>query len=305
MNNPTKAYMQNLFDTLKEYQLSGNWDNSNNLIWKNAEQIRHYLYSFKISGADNSFIKPYVDDALARFFHTIDIIARQKKEGKLLEIGSNPYLLTILVKKFFDYKITMTNYFDISIYGSHVKKGSQIIKSEEYNEEFEFEFFDLNIELSKLPFEVNEFDVILFCDVLEHIIVKPLDIFSKLKDILKKDGILLITTPNAVRLINFAHMIEGYNFFDRYHTNNGVYGRHNREFTITEIEKILIENKFKIIYSETLDRYNYNETSMFVDSYDTQVRLPYTRDSLIKILKAINGEILNRGDNIYVVAENY
>lgn len=305
MNNPTKAYMQNLFDTLKEYQLSGNWDNSNNLIWKNAEQIRHYLYSFKISGADNSFIKPYVDDALARFFHTIDIIARQKKEGKLLEIGSNPYLLTILVKKFFDYKITMTNYFDISIYGSHVKKGSQIIKSEEYNEEFEFEFFDLNIELSKLPFEVNEFDVILFCEVLEHIIVKPLDIFSKLKDILKKDGILLITTPNAVRLINFAHMIEGYNFFDRYHTNNGVYGRHNREFTITEIEKILIENKFKIIYSETLDRYNYNETSMFVDSYDTQVRLPYTRDSLIKILKAINGEILNRGDNIYVVAENY
>ena len=100
MNNPTKAYMQNLFDTLKEYQLSGNWDNSNNLIWKNAEQIRHYLYSFKISGADNSFIKPYVDDALARFFHTIDIIARQKKEGKLLEIGSNPYLLTILVHLF-------------------------------------------------------------------------------------------------------------------------------------------------------------------------------------------------------------
>lgn len=301
---PKKLYIKNLFDTLREFQLSGNWDNSNNLIWKNADQIRHYLYSFKINESDNSFIKSYVDDALARFFNTIDILARQKKEGKLLEIGSNPYLMSILVSKIFDYKITMTNYFDISIYGSHVKKGIQVIKSEQYDEEFEFEFFDLNIELSKLPFEANEFDVILFCEVLEHVIVKPLDIFSRLKNILKKNGILLITTPNAVRLINFAHMIEGYNFFDRYHVANGVYGRHNREFTITEIQKILIENKFKVIYSETLDRYNYNEISMFVDSYDNQVRLGYTRDSLIEILKAIKGEISNRGDNIYVVATN-
>jgi SAM-dependent methyltransferase len=300
----TKVYIENLFNTLKQFQLSGNWENSNNLIWQNADQIRNYLYSFKINGADNCFIKSYVDDALARFFHTIDIIARQKKEGKLLEIGSNPYLLTILVKKIFNYDITLTNYFDISIYGSHVKKGIQIIKSEQYDEQFEFEFFDLNIELSKLPFEENEFDMVLFCEVLEHIIVNPLNIFSRLKNLLKKNGILLITTPNAVRLINFAHMIKGYNFFDRYHVNNGVYGRHNREFTITEIEKILIENKLKVIYSETLDRYNYNETSMFVDSYDSQVRLPFTRDSLIECLKAINGEVSNRGDNIYVVALN-
>lgn len=120
---PKKLYIKNLFDTLREFQLSGNWDNSNNLIWKNADQIRHYLYSFKINESDNSFIKSYVDDALARFFNTIDILARQKKEGKLLEIGSNPYLMSILVSKIFDYKITMTNYFDISIYGSHVKKG--------------------------------------------------------------------------------------------------------------------------------------------------------------------------------------
>ena len=112
----------------------------------------------------------------------------------------------------------------------------------------------------------------------------------------------MLTTPNAVRLINFAHMLAGKNFFDRYHPQNGIYGRHNREFTLSEVTRLLESNGFEIKISKTLDRYNYDAIDMFVDSYDEQTKLPYTGAQLRDMLASLNAETQNRGDNIYVVA---
>ena len=55
---------------------------------------------------------------------------------------------------------------------------------------------------------------------------------------------MLLTTPNTVRLVNFAFMVNGHNFFDRYKGN--IYGRHNREFTVPELRQILEQNGFRI-----------------------------------------------------------
>jgi SAM-dependent methyltransferase len=298
------AQTQAIFARIKAAARLGRCEESHALLWSSAETIRRYLYSFEIVGSGSAFIKPYVDDALARFFHTIDLLLAENTSGKILEVGANPYLMTILIKKLTDFDITLTNFFSLSVYDKEIGMARQTIRSEIFGEEYDFDYRTLNIELSEYPFEDNEFDKILFCEVLEHIVVDPLKVFGKLRRVLNPGGELVLTTPNAVRLINFAHILAGKNFFDKYHPQNGIYGRHNREFSLSEVTRLLQSEGFSIKTAKTLDRYNYDLCEMFVDSYDEQTRLPWTGSQLREILASIiNARTDDRGDNIYVVAE--
>lgn len=293
--------IHNVFLRLNELTNLRQWQDRHQLLWSNAELIRDYLYSLKIDGSNNSFIKAYVDDALARFFHSIDMLSGFTL-GKVLEIGANPYLFTVLIKQLYDCELILTNFFNISVYDEAVGNGQQIVRSDKFNEKYIFDYYNLNVELSTYPFLPETFDTILFCEILEHIIVDPIQSFKKLYQILKPGGIILLTTPNAVRLINFAHMLAGKNFFDRYHPQNGIYGRHNREFTLTEVSNFLKQEGFIIEKATTLDRYNYDLLSMYVDSYEEQTKLPWTGTQLRNILTQIKAETENRGDNLYVIA---
>lgn len=291
-----------VLDRIKEAGRLGGWEECHALLWRHAEDIRQYLYSFEIVGSDSGFIKPYVDDALARFFNTIDLLAGTTT-GRVLEIGANPYLFTVLLRRLMDYELSLTNFFSHSVYDAKVSRGKQAVRSSLFGERYEFDYQTVNIELSTYPWKPETFDKILFCEVLEHVVVDPLKIFGKLRQILKPGGQLVLTTPNAVRLINVAHMLAGHNFFDRYHPENGIYGRHNREFTLAEVVLLLEQNGFRVTTAKTLDRYNYDAIGMDVDSYEPQTRLPWTGSQLRALLEQAGASTDNRGDNLYVVAE--
>jgi SAM-dependent methyltransferase len=303
MNNENSDLSEDIraiFRQIKQARILGRREESHVLLWTNGEKLRRYLYSFEIVGSDNSFIKSYVDDALARFFNTIDLLA--ESDGKLLEIGANPYLFTILLKNITSFDLTLTNFFSPNVYENNVQSVRQQIRSSLYSEHFEFEYLTLNVELSQYPFQDGEFDKIIFCEVMEHLVIDPFRVFGKLRRILKRRGELVLTTPNAVRLINVAHMLAGKNFFDRYHPENGIYGRHNREFTLTELISVLEAEDFEIKEAKTLDRYNYDQVKMFVDSYEKTDILPWSGTRVIELLSAIGASIDDRGDNIYIVA---
>jgi hypothetical protein len=126
MNNENINSIEDIsttFSRIKEAGILGNRKESQALLWRNGENIRRYLYSFEIVGSDNSFVKPYVDDALARFFNTLDLFA--ESEGKILEIGANPYLFTILLKNLTSFDLTLTNFFSPNVYENKVRSEKQ------------------------------------------------------------------------------------------------------------------------------------------------------------------------------------
>jgi SAM-dependent methyltransferase len=66
----------------------------------------------------------------------------------------------------------------------------------------------------KLPFDDSTFDVVLFCEVLEH--VSPVEvprIVAELSRILKAGGALVIASPNLTSLFNRAVFVSGGNIF--------------------------------------------------------------------------------------------
>jgi SAM-dependent methyltransferase len=56
-------------------------------------------------------------------------------------------------------------------------------------------YHHLNIEASDLPFDDETFSLIVMSEVLEHFNFQPLDVLSKIRRVLRKDGLLLLTTP--------------------------------------------------------------------------------------------------------------
>lgn len=297
----TRAEILSTLEQLRGHTLEGRWGERHALMWASGEKLRTYLHSFGFPGADNRFIEHYVNDALARFFHTLDLLPVAAGQ-RVLEIGANPYLFTLLLRRFYAFDLELTNFFSHSVYDVEVNPGRQVLESAAFGEREEFDFLTVNIELSDYPYAEGSFDTVLFCEVLEHIVVDPFACFPKLLRILRPGGRLVITTPNAVRLINFAHMLAGRNFFDRYHPQNGIYGRHNREFTLSELAALLPQFGFEIEEAKTLDRYNYEHIPMTVDSYDARETLRWKPAELRAALQAAGGNLEDRGDNLYVVA---
>lgn len=118
------------------------------------------------------------------------------------------------------------------------------MKSDLYDESYSFDFPNHNIEHSDIPFD-TEFDVIVFCEVLEHFTNDPMEVLLRIKKSLKKDGTLILTTPNLNRLENVAKMLAGSNIYDPY-SGYGPYGRHNREYNKHELFSLLTHLGFEI-----------------------------------------------------------
>jgi 2-polyprenyl-3-methyl-5-hydroxy-6-metoxy-1,4-benzoquinol methylase len=60
----------------------------------------------------------------------------------------------------------------------------------------------------------NYFDVVIMCEVVEHLPVPPHQILSKIRTWMKAGGLLFMTTPNLYRLRNVIRLMLGMRVFD-------------------------------------------------------------------------------------------
>lgn len=201
--------------------------------------LLEYLSGFYIEGEGHSDeLIAYLREDFRRFIYTYNLLP--SNYGNMYEIGSNPYFISLLIKKFSQYNLTCSNYF-----GSEFPEySSQTLINEKINEKIIFEFSNSNIEISAIQTQ-EKYDVILFCEVIEHLVNDPVNALLNIKDALKPEGHLILTTPNVNRLENVAKMLSGSNIYDPY-SGYGPYGRHNREYNKHELFLLLKHLGFDI-----------------------------------------------------------
>ena len=98
-------------------------------------------------------------------------------------------------------------------------------------------------------FPENQYDIILFCEVIEHLCQYPIEVLTKLKMGLKPGGILFVSTPNLIRLSNRLRMVMGREIFSEFSQESLVMG-HLREYTVPEMVNLFEKSGFKNIESE-------------------------------------------------------
>lgn len=195
-------------------------------------ELRDFLGSVLVSDAPPQEMANYCQQDFRRFVYTYGLV--RDLSGKCLELGANPYFTTILLKEFTQLKLSLANYF-----GPHLDK--VVTQEVSYRDSksgeklsIKLESSHFNIEEEKFPFEDAEFDVVLFCEIIEHLLMNPVAVLKEIKRILKPNGALILTTPNVSRLENVTKMVAGVNIYDPY-SGYGPYGRHNREYNRHEL----------------------------------------------------------------------
>jgi SAM-dependent methyltransferase len=213
-------------------------------------ELRDYLKSVLVADAPPQEMANYCEQDFRRFVYTYGLV--RDVSGKCLELGANPYFATLLLKRFTQLELVLANYF-----GSDI---TDYIVQEVNYEDFprgkkcstELKSFHFNIECDKFPFKDGEFDAVLFCEIIEHLLIDPVAVIQEIKRVLKPTGVLVLTTPNVSRLENVSKMIAGANIYDPY-SGYGYYGRHNREYNKHELYLLLNYMGFTIDSMFTAD----------------------------------------------------
>jgi SAM-dependent methyltransferase len=192
--------------------------------------------SFELEGAPKREMENYWRQDWKRFLHTLDLV--RGLSGTCLELGSNPYFTTILLRLFTSLDLTLANYFGAGLGSFSAQNVTVQHPLTGERQEHSFGFFHFNLEEGSFPFSAGSFDVVMLCEVIEHLQSDPLKVLLEIKRVLKPNGHLILTTPNVSRLENVSRMIAGANIYDPY-SGYGPYGRHNREYNKHELALLL------------------------------------------------------------------
>ena len=157
------------------------------------------------------FLESYFKKEIAR-------IKKIKKKGKILDIGCGPGFFLNIAKSA-----------GFKVFGSDISK----FAAKYAKEKFKLDVF--GGELNQAKFLTNFFDVITIYQTIEHV-KNPLKFLKEVSRILKKDGLLILTTPNQD---NFIARILVEKWFGYYYLS------HLYFFNPKSVKKILKKAGFK------------------------------------------------------------
>jgi SAM-dependent methyltransferase len=187
----------------------------------------------------------YLRTELRRFLFTVDLVPPGR--GRLLEVGADPYFTTALLRRFRDHELFLTNGsgerpVDNPVPLPGLGCGAEALR-----------FARFNLEADSPPFPEAPFDVVLCCEVIEHMTSDPVQALATLNETLRAGGHLILTTPNAARLGVAVNSLAGVHGTHDQYSAYGPYGRHSREYTPGEMKALLRHAGFEIEEAFTAD----------------------------------------------------
>ncbi len=208
------------------------------------DEIREYLLSFDLFSQLGrpeealAYLEPHLD----RFIRTTQLVSQLKDCNRILELGSMPHLMTLMLQKYLGCTLSLANF--SGDYGEVAgEEGEVVVSSTRFSESSTFRYKIFNVERDPFPYADGEFDAVLCCEIIEHLAMDPSHMLREIHRILRPGGYVLITTPNVIQVENMRRLVQGINPYYPY-SGYGVYGRHNREYTPRELDQLLRLHNF-------------------------------------------------------------
>lgn len=229
------------------------------------ESLRALVTSIQVEDGPVEELRNYANDDFKRFIYTLGLVP-EKPGITVLELGANPYFTTTLLHKFRDAELHLANFF-----GGDARDGVQKVTIHETGEVISYAYKHFNVEKDTFPYGAESFDVVLFCEIIEHLLSDPVQALVEIRRVLRPDGILVLSTPNVARLENVSKILSGKNIYDPY-SGYGPYGRHNREYTQQDLFALLSANGFRV------------DSVFTADVSPNQDQLTFSIDLLVSLL---------------------
>jgi SAM-dependent methyltransferase len=197
--------------------------------------------------------REYIAHHWRRFLRTLEMVPAGS--GRLLEIGAAPFCMTLLLLARSRYRVDVINY------GS---SDTIRLSNPARGEAHEIPCAGINVECEIFPYPGAHFDVVVCAEVIEHLTFCPSWMLYEVHRVLRPEGTLILTTPNAMRLFyrfaNARNAFHGRHIADPF-SGYGPYRRHNRELTPAELRLLVEGAGFEVDRFEVLDLVPRPETS--------------------------------------------
>jgi SAM-dependent methyltransferase len=205
------------------------------------EALATWLADTDVFGPEGAVdAEAYVACSVDRIQLTVALLPDLPPGARVLELGANPYLLTrVLMRRGLD--VRGANWFS----PAHPPVGSQVVRHPAEGTATTYEFDHFDAEVDRFPYPDGSFDLVLCCEILEHLPNDPTHLVVEAHRVLAPGGHLVLTTPNAVRADRLAAVLAGDGLHDRL-SGHGTHGRHNREYTHDELADLLVGCGFTV-----------------------------------------------------------
>lgn len=212
----------------------------------NAAYLKKYLRRWVEPQSEAS---RYLESHIVRLVRTLQLTPPGGESDRILEMGCylqmTPALRSIL------------KYGDVR--GCYLGPGGSDARTVEASDGECFEcVIDLfDAEADPFPYPNDYFSTVLCCELLEHLQHDPMRTMNEIHRVLKPDGILILTTPNAVSLRAVYSVLAGNHAacYNRYPLPNRGTGpgdpMHAREYTPAEIAQLLCDSGFIVVRIDT------------------------------------------------------
>lgn len=250
------------------------------------EELFEFVTSVRVADAPEQEMHAYGTHDFRRFVYTLGLV--NNLEGKCLELGANPYFTTMLLERFTKLELSLANYFGSFPSGLHTQDVIYTDEDKSTRKTKTYSYQHFNVENDLFPYAEDEFDVVIFAEIIEHLLNDPCKVLREIKRVLKPGGTLIVTTPNVARLENITRLIAGVNIYDPY-SGYGPYGRHNREYNRHELVTLCQFEGFDVTEHFTADVHE-NRAAAYADLNLLKEKLEFRKGDLGQylFLKATN-----------------
>ena len=202
-------------------------------------EARAFITGFE--HASHPLALEYLNVALDRLLVTLGLIPRLPDSATVLELGATPYFMTVLMLRHFPYRMELANEPD------RLKQdgGSVTLTNRQLGLHYQFQYKAFNLETDRFPYEDGSLDLVLYCEIIEHLMHDPTHSLYEIHRVLKPGGYLVLSTPNPFRYTNYVRFLRGQNIYPPF-SGYGPYSRHNREFSAAELRLLLKQCNFEV-----------------------------------------------------------
>ena len=189
----------------------------------------------------------YFNDHLKRFRET-ETLMSSIGGRRVLEIGAIDYMQLFLSHRL-GFTDVWGSYFSTDVDHKYYRRTVEGV-----GRTVEVTAVSVNIENEMFPVQSGSFDLVVFCEVLEHMDVDPMFALAEINRVLSVGGKLVLTTPNSCSANIVWKNLMGCrpHFYMQYHKDRSPY-RHNFEHDVRTVSALLAGAGFSIDVLDTRD----------------------------------------------------
>ncbi len=227
----------------------------------------------------------YFTNHKGRMLHTLAMLPKAENNMSALELGACHQVLMTTLKQDFGY--------------SKVDGHDFTPNSEPFQKQIEVcgrQFDWYNFDLTRHPFPMAEevYDLVICCEILEHLPHDPMFMMEGINRVLKLGGILLLTTPNINSARSIKAMLNHEMPYLQYHyTSWASTEHHSLEYNPKLLQSLLEAAGMEIVTLKTRD--SWSESPSEILNLLTRLRLSRElREDNIFVLSKKKGPLLDR-----------